>query len=225
MLYLITGLAIVHHPGQPRRRDSAGRSVCLRRRVELRVQHDVDGRAAIQESQTARVRRAVQYSLGQCSSADRIERSYSSSCLLSALANLVTKPIATVSGLCFTARLSGDLRRHRELSHDNVAAKSTSTRSNSTARRCKHITADSLGLEKAVSQTGGHPLAAQPVHAGKGARRYRSANHRRRGDDRQSGTARRLRRRRRTRSRYLRSPTDDRRGRSRRDAWAKTSSR
>ena len=57
----------------------------------------------------------------------------------------------------------------------------------------EEITPASLGLNEAVPQAGGDPLAAQPVHAGKGAGRDRPGDDRHGGDDGQDVADRRRR--------------------------------
>ena len=64
LLYLIVGLQLLHDCRQPRRRDPAGRGVRVRRRLELRLQDAVDGRAALQGPAAARVQGAVQHHVG-----------------------------------------------------------------------------------------------------------------------------------------------------------------
>ena len=122
--------------------------------------------------------------------ADRIVADRVLIVLLSALANLVTKPVATVSGLFFTAaflavftvteryhhrkRCKGE---HKHEEQFNRASKSMRSR----AIRC--------GLKKPYRKLVAIRSSAQFVHAGKGAGRYRSADDRRGRDDGQSGTA------------------------------------
>ena len=190
--------AAVHDRRQPRRRDPAGRGVRLRRRVELRVQHAVDGRAAVQEARAARVSSCRSTSaVGDVYLPIGLSAGVSDRCSSSALANLVTKPMATISGLCFAgAFLTTSSRSPKRSTSGTAAASTTSTSSSSTARRSQRVTAESLGLTQAVPQAGRHPLAAQPVHARQGAGRHRSADDRRRRDDGQGRAARRRHRRR-----------------------------
>ena len=58
------GAAVVDDFGEPRRCDSAGRGVCVRRDLEFRVQHAFDGSAAVQKAAKARSSRCRLISLG-----------------------------------------------------------------------------------------------------------------------------------------------------------------
>ena len=67
LLYLIAGLQLFTILASRGDVILLGRSLRVRRGVELRVQYAVDGRAAVQEARAARVRRAAQHSHGATS--------------------------------------------------------------------------------------------------------------------------------------------------------------
>ena len=68
--------------------------------------------------------------------------------LLSALANLVTKPVATISGLIFTAVFLVVFVVTERYHHRKRGERSQASRSNSIGRSVDQATADSLGLKK-----------------------------------------------------------------------------
>ncbi len=103
ILYADRRAATADDPSQPRRHVRAGRGLCLRRRLELRVQGPGDGRAAIQGPQSPRefkvplnIRiRGVEMPIGLIMLFLIL--------LFTAVLNLLTKEVATIGGSAFTA--------------------------------------------------------------------------------------------------------------------------
>ena len=134
-----------------------------------------------------------------------------------ALANLVTKPTATIGGLAFAGVFLTDVHRHRETPQAASPRRAPRTSRAVQSRDRPPCDRRKPRPYQTVSQAGRHSLAEQFVHARQSARGERPANDRRRRDDGQGRAAGRgcgIA----ARARHLRPATADGRGQPRRAA-------
>ena len=132
----------------------------------------------------------LNFRIGRRRDPDRPDASSSWSCSFTAVLNFLTKEVATVGGLVFTAAFFITVHRLRALpraeaqgrrKHEHMEQFNQAT--------TEEVTAGEPRPDQAVPQAGGDPLDAEPVHAGKGAGRDRPGDDRHGGDDGQGAAA------------------------------------
>ena len=102
ILYLVVGLQLLTILLIRRQHGRAGRGLCLRRRLEFRLQGPGDGRAAVQGPLAARVQGAAEFPFGGVEIPIGLIMVFLV-LLFTALLNLFTKEVATIGGSAFTA--------------------------------------------------------------------------------------------------------------------------
>ena len=103
IINLITGLQLFTIIVEPRQRDHAGRGLCLWRDLELHLQLSGHAGAALEIQRRTRLEGSRQPARSAESNCPSGCSASSSRCFTMALVNLLTKSVATESGIAFTA--------------------------------------------------------------------------------------------------------------------------
>ena len=110
--------------------------------------------------------------------------------LATAVLNFLTKEVATIGGMAFTAVFLTTFMLSERYHEKKRGSRGPSAPRTVQPPHRRRVRSGLAGAEQALSQAGGHPLVAKPLHAGKGDPGNRSRDHRRGRDDGQTDARR-----------------------------------
>ena len=160
-----------HDRRQPGQRADPGRGLRLRRRLELRLHVDVDAGPPLQAARSTANTRCRSTS-GSAGSTCRSGMTLIFLVLaVAAIANLLTKEVATITGVAFTAGLLRRLLAQRACAPPPPGRGRRAPRAPRAVQPAAGRAAQRRGAEpdQALPQAGGDPLAVQPGRCSSGA--------------------------------------------------------